>query len=482
MKKILLINPPQISAKKNNDSSIYVPIGLLYIAASIRDICEVKIIDYTLEYNFCDSNDKTSEIQAWQESIRNSIDSYSPDIVGVSILSTTRYLDAVEVSKNCKLSNKKPIIIFGGPDPSVRFHDILKDGHCDYCVVGEGEFVMKDLIEALTVGNVTTDIPGLAQMIKGVVSYTQSQKIENLDEIPFPAYDLIDLSKYLNNKNLYVNRSLIPQKSISVITSRGCPFGCFFCSIELHMGKEYRSHSAEYVIKHLELLVNELKIKNIHFEDDNISYDKSRFEEILDSIINNKISFKWDTPNGIRADTLDRNILSKMRKSGCNQITLAIESGSQKVLNDIICKKTDLNYIIKVARMAKKNNLRPKAFYVIGFPGETIEEMRMTINLSIKLLKNPGVMPVMMIATPTFGTKLYKECVDNGYVDKTELHKRFFSHAELYRSPLIHTNEFSQQDVKSLFDSYDKQYKKNILSFALKNPKYLLKIIAKRLN
>ena len=137
--------------------------------------------------------------------------------------------------------------------------------------------------------------------------------IADLDSLPIPAYHLIELERYFHLfKSGYGTRQhMISPRCISVITSRGCPFNCCFCSIHLHIGKIWRANSAEYVLNHLQMLKDKYNVKQIRFEDDNLTLDKKRFERILDGMISKKLDFVWDTPNGVRADCLDENLIKK---------------------------------------------------------------------------------------------------------------------------------------------------------------------------
>lgn len=479
--KVLLIDPPVTNLRTFIDPSIYIPIGLLYIAGAIRDISEVRILDCSLISSGNKANTQSSFTKQYTQLIRKEVANFKPDIIGITILAMPRYRDAVITSKICKEVKKDTVVIFGGPDPSVRYSEMLDQKQCDYCVVGEGEFTMKELILAIKTNTTTLDIPGLAQINNEKLYFKPRNLIEDLDCLPLPAYDLINLKHYLNNNKLYQNRSIIPTNSISVITSRGCPFGCSFCSISIHMGNRYRSHSAEYVYKHLLMLSKTYNIKNIHFEDDNISLNKERFTLILEKIIKNNLPVNWDTPNGIRADTLDERLLKKMKKAGCKQITVAIESGSQRVLDNIIRKKTDLHYVINIAKIAKKTGLNPKAFYVIGFPEESKKEIKATLKLAINLFRNPGVIPILAIAIPLIGTPLFQECLEKKYINQDSVSERFLSEALLDQEPVIQTEDFSHHDISTLVNQYEKEFKRGKIFFGLKNPMYIYNILLKRL-
>ncbi len=148
------------------------------------------------------------------------------------------------------------------------------------------------------------------------------------------------MEKYLNSQE--IGYRSFRKRAISMVTSRGCPFNCCFCSVHLHMGRGFRAHSANYVLNHIEYVVEKFDVKNIFFEDDNLTLDLARFEAICDGLIAKKIKIGWETPNGVRADCLNLNLLQKMKKSGCKSVFFGVESGDQQILDNVICKSLTL--------------------------------------------------------------------------------------------------------------------------------------------
>jgi len=325
MTKVLLVNPPQTYFKQSLGLSVYFPIGLLSIAAMIKHVCDVKILD-CLVTDFAIK--KTGNLIIYGtplEKIRTMIENVNPDIVGVTVPFSAQSGNAEVIGKLCRQINPRIVVVFGGPDPSVRYRYFLEKSSCDFCVVGEGEKTFLELVRHFDSKSSVDNIEGLAYKTPHGIRYKPRQFIENLDDLPLPAYELISFQDYFKNPYLYISRSLIHKKSISIITSRGCPYGCVFCSIKLHMGQRSRYHSPDYVIEHLRLLLERYGISSFHFEDDNLSLNEQRFEQILDKIIESDLKIEWDTPNGVRADTLDLNLLKKMKKSGCKHLVIAIE-------------------------------------------------------------------------------------------------------------------------------------------------------------
>jgi len=460
----MLFNPPQKYYDKSAGFSVHFPLGILSIAASIRDICTVKIFDCLVKDFEINTSENYITYGTPLEKIRNAINEFKPDIVGVSTPFSAQSDNAKEISQICREVNPKIVIVFGGPDTTIRYDSLLKKEYCDYCVVGEGEKTFREFIQKFPNAD---GIKGLASLKSKLI---RREFIDDLDELLLPAYDLVDVNEYLKHKYLYRDCGKMGGNSISIITSRGCPYGCVFCSIKLHMGRKYRYHSPEYVIKNIKFLIDNYKITNFHFEDDNISLNRERFEGILDQIISNKLKIKWDTPNGIRADTLDFNLLRKIKAAGCQKLTLAIESGNQRVLNDVIRKGTSLDYMLKIVKYCKELKIRISAFYVIGFPGEKLEEIQETVDLAIHLLKEYDVLPCLLVATPLYGTELYNICVDKGYINENLSDKELSSCTQIYGEPLFNTDEFSREEMKNITSKYLSKLRTGLMVYSIKHP------------
>jgi magnesium-protoporphyrin IX monomethyl ester (oxidative) cyclase len=469
MTKVLLINPPQKYFKQSMKFCVYVPVSLLSIAVMIKDICVVKILDCLVkDFKIKRIKDFTLYGTSF-ERIETEIKRFNPNIVGITIPFSAQSENAKIISKICKKTNSKIKVVFGGPHSSVKYKELLKEGFCDFCVVGEGEETFFEFIKNLNSKSFPKNIKGLAYKENNKIYFKPRKFIKNLDSLPFPAYELINMEDYQKNSYLYNNRSYIHKNSISMITSRGCPYNCVFCSIHLHMGHEYRYHSPDYIINHIKFLIKRYNIKNFHFEDDNLSLDKDRFEQILDKIIQNNLNINWDTPNGIRVDTLDFNLLKKIKKSGCKCLTIAIESGNQYVLNNIIKKNTSLDYMIKIIKYCKKLKINTGAFYVIGFPGETINNMKETIDTSIKLFRLYDIFPMLLIATPLYGTELYNTCIKEKLIKRNLTDKELSTATQIQGNPLISTSKFSKEDIIKLVENYKLKINKEINKKRTKN-------------
>ena len=457
--KVLLVNPPQKIYPHAWNSGLYFPVGLLYVAGVVREICELKILDCMVD-DFEIKKYDTYELQGTPENIiRDTIKEFNPDIVGITIPFTSQSDNGLNVCNIVKEIKEDYIVVLGGPDPSIRYDYLLNNSKADFCVVGEGEETFPEIINNFSEGKEITGIQGIAYKKGTEIVKMDRPFIKDLDKLPFPAYDLINVKEYLKSEFFYAGRMYEPLK-MTIISSRGCPYNCVFCSIKLSMGKPFRYHSADYTIKHMNHLINTYGIQTFHFEDDNLSLHTPRFNEILDKMIEKKMNIRWSVPNGLRGDTFTYEILDKMKESGCTEVRVGIESANQEVLDKIVKKDTDVTYIFKMLKYCHKINLPSSAFRIIGFPGETIANMEETIDVALELYKNYNVTPLFSIATPLYGTELYHESLKNGFINKDLTDEDFAEATRMEGKNLIETLDFTVDDISKISVDYEKRFQK----------------------
>jgi anaerobic magnesium-protoporphyrin IX monomethyl ester cyclase len=474
--KTLLINPPQTFFPGSDPPAANLPLGLLYIAAVLDEAgYKPEILDaFMTDFPFRNIGDIT-EVGMPYGKIKEEIPRRKPDIVGIANPFTCQVEHAVRVADIVKEVDSSILTVVGGPHVTVVPVDFLEQAkNVDIVVIGEGEHTMLDLARFFEGKKKIADVQGIAhRRDENVVLNSPRPFNKNLDELPYPAYHLVDMEQYLNPKRIEYRS--FQGRALSMITSRGCPFNCSFCSVHLHMGKTFRAHSADYVVDHIEHVVNKYRVKTIYFEDDNLTFDIKRFEAICDKVIEKGIKFQWETPNGIRADYLTLSLLKKMKKSGCQSVFVGIESGDQYVLDNIIGKSLKLKNVIKFAEMAKKIGLKTGAFYVIGFPGETKENMKNTIDFALMLKRKYDVGMHLLFATPSYGTRLYEECKKKGYIRKELTPRAFAEVRQNWGLPLIETEDFTAMDVKEIASKAMKDYQKLSILNYIKHPRKTLK-------
>jgi anaerobic magnesium-protoporphyrin IX monomethyl ester cyclase len=448
--KVLLINPPQTFYPGSEQPAGNLPIGLMYIAAVLQKTdVKVEILDAFMLGTFQKIGDALSVGMPFEQ-IKQEIEARKPDIVGISGPFTCQIENSIKVSNLAKEVNPNIITVMGGPHVTLVPEQFLEEAkNVDIAVIGEGEYAMLDVAQAFEGKKQLIEVQGIAFRQNGKVVLNASRPlIENLDELPYPAYDLADMEQYLNPKK--IGYRSFQDRAMPMITSRGCPFNCCFCAVHLHMGQKFRAHSAKYVLDHIQLVVDKFKVKNIFFEDDNLTLDIKRFEAICDGIIERKIKIGWETPNGVRADCLNLELLKKMKQSGARSIFVGVESGVQQILDNVICKSLDLNRVVQFAKDAKQIGLKTGAFYIIGFPGETKQNMQRTVDFALNLKRDYDVGMHLFMATPSYGTKLYKDCKAKGYIQENLSWNSFAQARQPKGMPLITTNDFTPAEVKEI--------------------------------
>ena len=354
------------------------PIGALCIASVVRGKGEdVSLIDGICEPHYF-------------ERIREEIKNHSS--VGISANIAQAY-SGCETAKFIRKNFPENKIIWGGAYSSVEYNNLIPE-LADVVVIGEGE----RQIEAIVEGVSPDKIPGLAywdEEKKEVKVNPRQGYIEDLDSLPYPAWDL-------TAKNRYFAPGFSP--CFILVTERGCPFQCINCTKTVH-GDKFRSRSMENVVGELELLVNKYNAREIHIWDDNFTLFPERVKDFCKGIIAKGIHKKarFVLPNGIRADICDEEMFDLMREANFQIIIIAIESADQEVL-DKLKKNLDLKKVRKTVETAVEKGFRVGLFFMMGLPFDTVESLRKTANFAASL---PAHHAFFWRVTPFPGTKLY---------------------------------------------------------------------------
>lgn len=450
---IVLINPPQYFHARSLHAVEQLPLGLLSIAGTLKEAgVPVSVIDALREGNRLTHEGKRLRYGLSWDEIGRRIRALGPAIVGISNPYSSQLSNAIETAKIVKAISGTITTVLGGVHPTVAADELIrKEQDIDICVRGEGEYVMRSIAEALgsTGGRDLGAIPGIVYREGGAVrSGREPEPIEELDRLPRPAYESIDLERYLREpcalKPLYPSTARV----VEMMTSRGCPHNCIFCSVQCVMGRRFRGHSPQNILSHIEYLITKYGVRHIRFNDDNISMDRGRFEAILDGILERELAFSWDCPNGVRADTLDEGLIGKMKRAGCERLYLAAESGDQEVVNAVVGKQLDLSCIERALEHCRDAGIETGVYFVLGMPGETLKTMRRTESFARKLHMRYNAEPLFFAATPLPGTRLLEICRNRGYVTK-EIDEGTLSELTQGRA-VIRTDAFSPEDVTAI--------------------------------
>jgi anaerobic magnesium-protoporphyrin IX monomethyl ester cyclase len=448
--RVCLINPPYIHPRFWGMPYILPPLETAYVAAVLEKKHDLRIIDAHIEgWNNVEQLDETrNRIGLRNKEIAARINRWSPDVVGINVRFSGWSSIAYEIASLAKSIDKNIITMLDGLHPSARPKECLMQPDIDFVIIGEPEYTTLELVDTLEQGksNGLKNVKGIGFKKNGNKIITSPRPLlEDLDALPFPARHLLPMEAYFAAVRKYPLRGEINKRWATMLTSRGCPHNCVFCTSHIVNGRKWRARSPENVVDEIKELVDTYRIKQIDFNDDNMALDKKRMEAICDLIVESGLDIEWYTPNGIRADTLDENLLIKMKKSGCKKIRIAPESGVQRVVNQIIKKNLDLREVEKTVVLCKKVGIKVGCFFVIGLIGETKEDIKESVNFAYRLRRLGADRFYFSIATPMYGTELYEQAKRLGFL-KDGFNDEALSSVE----PLIETPEFTIQDIREL--------------------------------
>jgi anaerobic magnesium-protoporphyrin IX monomethyl ester cyclase len=390
MRNILLINPYSCSISGVNIATIEPPLGLGYIASLLEvNDHHCQIIDANI------LKVSAGEIHKYIK--------FSPDIIGISANIVT-YRAALENASALRSRFSEVPIILGGAYPSSLPELALEKTYIDAVAMGEAEMTMLELAQRLEKGpDIFSGVAGLAYKENGKIIVNKARPLlKDLDSLPFPAYHLLpDLRKYKSR----ARRTPVG----AILMSRGCPYQCTFCNKNI-FGASSRFRSVGNIIKEIDWLVNSYGVRQIDILDDNFNFRPDYAKEILDSLINGGYKLAINLQNGLRIDSVDTELLDKMRKAGVFKISFGIETAAPSVQKRIK-KEIDLDRVVFIAREARIRGIIVYANFILGLPGDTQESMQMDIDFAIRM--SPDVAN-FMIALPLPGTELYEEVKREG--------------------------------------------------------------------
>lgn len=362
--KILLINPKSPARTPLSTEEKLIPMGLAHIGAICeKEGCDVKVIDdYLLDLPY--------------EKLGKKISNISPDVIGVTIGSLV-YSEAVKTIQLCKKIVPNAKIIAGGPHPTVMPEQTLLDiPELDALVIGEGEETVAEVIERFRRNRNLENVKGACfKKGKKIIKNPPRLFIKNLDELPFPAWHLFPIEKYPRKTNFL---SVAPVDNIN--SSRGCPFRCAFCSVKSIWGLTYRYFSPERSIEEMKYLIENYGAKGIYFREDNFTLNKRRVEELCKLMLKENLDIKWVCES--RVDLITKDVAKLMKRAGCETIWFGTESGSQRVLDKVLCKGITLEQTKRAFKILDGVGIRRGASFMVGVPGETIKDMYKTIEFT----------------------------------------------------------------------------------------------------
>ncbi len=363
------------------DKTLYA--GVAYLAAVLEKIgVEVEIIDCRIQKGF-------------KQKIIERLKNYSVICLSVNVATISSALDLANLIRD---QSPKAKIIMGGPHPSVLYEKLIPK-YADIVVIGEGEETIVELFQS-----------GSLSKVFGIAYWDDCVKVtpprvfnDNLDALPYPAWHLFDLKKYNFGGN--VRATYAP-----LITSRGCPWQCIYCTKLVH-GTKIRLRSIDNVVEEIDYLKNRFDVKDIKIVDDNFTFYPERVKEFCNKIIAKRYkNIRFSLNNGIRADICDPEMFRLLKKIGCYEVLIAVESASQEI-QEKLGKKLDLSKVRKTVEEVRKTGMNARLSFILGLPFDTKESMQETINFSKSI---PMEQAFFFVAIPFPGTKFYEFVEKNG--------------------------------------------------------------------
>lgn len=437
-KKILFI-VPEIKSMFGTEKGIPIHphVGIAYLISILKqNHYQYQVIDCGVESN-------------WSKQLKNVIDNFSPDIIGVTGFSYA-YNYLYQTIKKIKAITTIPIIL-GGPHVSANKEKILKETKVNFAMYGESEISLINFLEIFSSKKPDySKVPNLIWQNKNkTIINPSSPLIYHLDNIPFPDYESFKLNKYL----------CYDQKIIPIITSRGCPYGCNYCSVKLSMGQSFRPRSPQNVIDEITYWYKK-GFTNFDVNDDCFTLDVNRAEKICDLIIKNKLKIKFQLYNGIRVNNITLKLLKKLKKAGCFFIAYGCESGSQQTLNRIK-KNITLDQVRQAVKFTNQANIRHAVNFIIGHQQETYSEALETLSFA-KSLDCDYVNFYNLVPYP--GTEVYDWAIKKAHflIPKNQYLKHI-SYRDI--NPIFETKEFTKEQRISVMKKGFSLYERKLYQF-----------------
>lgn len=435
--KVMLIMPPFTQTRQAMKRCLF-PLGIGYLAAVLeKEGVIVETLDCIVEGYDTEVYHEDGEITFGlkDSDIKSRIKDFEPDFVGVSCLLTRQEHNARRMCQLAKEVDPKIQTITGGAHPSALPEHVIADRDIDNVVIGDGETV-------------------ILKIIKGEKSGIVTGAEVNVKEIPWPARHLFPMEKYINI-NMPTSVFSPHNRVTQVEFTRSCPFNCCFCATTQFRGR-YQKRDVDDCLAEVSFLKERYKIEELDIIDSNLVVDKKWTKELLEGL--RKIDIAWANPGGIWVGGLDDELLYLMKESGCYQLSLAIESSTPRILEEIIDKPTRLEMVPPIVETCKKIGIDLHAFFICGFPEQTKEEM---IN-DYEFAKRLGFTSASFnIICPLPGSRIYQQYKDVLNFSKVDLRKVSIPHPEI-----------SEDELEELVKGFNKEFNSSLI---YRNPKMFIK-------
>jgi radical SAM superfamily enzyme YgiQ (UPF0313 family) len=411
---LVLINPNLIVQRNDPFTTgiVYMPIGLAYVASNLRkEGFAVKVIDAFAEKpRQAVRKDKFMILGLKSFEILNKIPQ-DTKMVFVYAINLTSHNSTMEIVRSIKQEySELPVVVIENTQSVTAYslHSVADEFYkagADYIITGEGEHRTVMLVRSLLEGN-GKDIKNMDGLGSTEFYNPPASNIDDLDSLPVPAWDLFPVSNYWSLH--FAHGPLTANRYLPLLTSRGCPYECRFCVIPETNKRRWRKRSAKNVVDEIEYFFKTYNVREFHVEDVDSTISDKRIREICNEILDRRLDISWKICSGTKVETIrDEETIDLMAKSGCQYISISPESGSQRVLK-LMNKPFDLDHAERLAAHMSKVGIRLQVCFVLGFPGENKEDLKITWDL-VHSLARKGIDEIaLFIITPVPGSEIYE--------------------------------------------------------------------------
>lgn len=479
-KKLLLINGFSVSrtilgeflSKKTTDSNIYLsyPLGVLTLAGWCRQELpnfQIQILDEMMNLHKHISN-RSAEPVDNDNYIRRTLDQadFTPDFIGLSIICSNGHNSCLDIARLCKEKWPNCVIVAGGMHATTFTHRIIIDPNIDYAIRGTGDIAFIELLKNLVKEKNPDSIEGVVSDLKNIHKF--ALPLDDLNKIPALPYDLIDMEYLIKNDSTSPVKEAETRVG-TVFMSRGCPFGCAFCSADQIHGKKVAFIDVEKIIENIEFLINTYQINTVCVMDDLFGANKKYFNDFFRLKKEKKLKFRIVIPGGLNINIFDEEMIDILIENGMEAINFPLESGSKYVQDNIIKKRVDLAKAQRLISYTQKKGIFTGVNVIFGFPGET----RKLVDETYEYLKKlPADWIAFFLAYPYPGTEMTNILLNRGDLTENKLMETWELSTQSFKQRPFDTKEFAGGELSALV--YDFNIELNFFyNYNLRTKNYL---------